>query len=111
VNDRTLHPDIGDVVERVDNGRRLALVECAAPSEIARHLAARPEKEPEPLEAETVQRVGLGLDVARDSLMAVMKRLDLDREQLGAADLHLRVGRIVNEIDDLTSLVAERHGS
>lgn|GEM_PF-3021235 len=104
-----IHP--GDIVERVDNGRRLAPIECAPPTAIADYLARRPKKEPEPLEAETVHRVGLGLDVARSALVGVMKRLDLDREQIGAADLHVRVGEIVNEIDDLTALVAERHGA
>lgn len=106
-----LHPPHpGEIVEMVDNGRRLAPVEHP-PSELARYLARQPKKEPVPLEAESVERVALGLDVARDALMAAMARLDLDREQIGASDLHVRVGEIANEVDDLAAYLAERFGS
>jgi hypothetical protein len=109
-----LHPDLGDIAERVDNGRRLAPVECglAPPTAIADYMARRQAtKEPAPLEAETVERVGMDLGAARDFLFGSMKRLDEDRDQLGAADLHLRVGQIVNQIDDLAALLAERYRS
>lgn len=46
------------------------------------------------------------LEDARPELVEAMKDLDASETR----DLHVRVGKIVNEIDDLRAVLAERHG-
>lgn len=91
--------------EQADAGLRLAFPQLA-------ERASSPEvAERQPLNPETAERVADDLATGRGELMAALKRLDLDREQDGAADLHLRIGAVVNELDDISALLAERHSS
>lgn len=47
------------------------------------------------------------LEFARPELLEAMKSLDCSEHR----DLHVRVGRVVNEIDDLRAIFAERHAT
>ncbi len=47
------------------------------------------------------------LEDARPELREAMKWLDTSKDR----DLHVRLGNVVNEIDDLRSILAERHGA
>jgi hypothetical protein len=47
------------------------------------------------------------LEDARPELLEAMKALDSSE----CRDLHVRVGKLINELDDLRCLLAERHSS
>lgn len=99
-------PSIQELIEardRADGGVRLAM-----PS-LFDGLGGAAEREP--LDPEVAAAVVADLATMREEGIAAMKQLDRCRDQDGAADLHVRVGRIVNGIDDLSALLVERWGS
>jgi len=91
--------------ERADAGLRLAL-----PTAYER---AREEVRPgEPMELEDVARVARSLEEVREELMRrVQPVLDQNRGRKGAADLHLKVGLMVLDHEDIQRELAEEYGS
>ncbi len=61
--------------------------------------------EPEPLDPELARLLSSDLGSSRESLIEAMKLSDANREQKRMAELHLRAGQIVNEIDELADLL------
>jgi hypothetical protein len=66
-------------------------------------LAAIPT--PEPLGPELARLVGSDLAKAREHLIEAMKLLDANRGQIGVAEMHLRTGTAVNEVDTIADLL------
>lgn len=67
---------------------------------------------PEPMDVEDVTRLADYLATARDELVrGAMKTLDRARDREGASELHLKVGEVVLDIENLQRELAERYGS
>lgn len=63
--------------------------------------------DPEPLDPELARLLSSDLGSSRESLIEAMKLSDANREQKRMAEVHLRAGQIVNEIDELADLLRQ----
>lgn len=93
-------PDQADALERVDNGQRLAL-------SMQRELMAIAEAPAETLDPDAVQAVGADLGEARSRVISAAANVPL----AAAPELHRRLNELVDEIDYIGLVLAERYGS
>lgn len=97
---------IGDIAERVDNGRRLALVECGPqprPLDRFDRIALERHRErqrQEPLPEDTIQRVAADVAEALDCLAGARRYLKIDGEKLGASELDAELALVGRDIEN-----------
>jgi len=89
-----------DARERTDAGVRLAMPQLAEQIGLG---GAHPEGTPPEIEADDARRAGVALGKCREQ--AIAAALPLSFEQ---SDLHLRLNALVNEIDRIGAILAER---
>ena len=87
-----------EALEAADNGH---LQELAMWKEIA----AIGETVTRPLDSELQRVLSMDLGRMRELGIEAMKLSDANREQEGMADMHVRAGQLVNEIDEMAALL------
>ncbi len=88
-----------DALEAADNGH---LQELAIWNEIA---AIGTSLAPRPLDPELQRVLSLDLGAMREKGIEAMKLSDANRDQEGMAEMHVRAGQLVNEIDEMAALL------
>jgi hypothetical protein len=86
--------------ERTDAGVRLAMPQLAEQIGLG---APHPKETPPAIEPEAVDQSGAALGRGREAVMAAALPLPLEHE-----DIHLRINAVVNEIDRIGAILAER---
>lgn len=97
-------PDRAEVLEAADHGH---LQELAMWNAIV-GFAQVPE--PAPLHSELARLLSLDLREMRERLIDDMKMLDANRDQAGVAELHIRVGSLVDQIDEMAAVLRREIG-
>jgi hypothetical protein len=98
-------PDYAEALEQADAGIRLALPQFAERVGIGQ--APAPTETPAEIDEATAALVGGDLLETRTSIMAAAEHLPLE----GCVDLHLRFNALVNEVDRIGAVLAERRAS
>ena len=103
--DEPTHEDLVEAMERMDAGHRLAF-----PKLFDRFDGLGADPEPEPaveIDADVVYIIGAELSDGREAILNAGRCLPL----AGNQDIHLRLNALVDEVDDLASILAERRAS
>jgi hypothetical protein len=95
---------LAEVMAQADAGVRLAMPRYAELIGLGGDARA-------PLDRETIEEVAKHLAAARESLVAAMKELDVNRHRDGAAGMHLRVGQLALGVTDLGIELTARDAS
>jgi hypothetical protein len=92
-------PDRAEALEAADNGRRQELAMWNEIAAIGQRIT------PEPLDPELQRVLSMDLSRMRELGIEAMKLSDANREQEGMAEMHVRAGQLVNEIDEMAALL------
>lgn len=86
-----------EAMERLDNGDRDAWT-------AVRRAMAIAKEQPEPIDPQVAKRTGSDLLDIRAALLVIAKRIPPE----GNKDIHLRLNGLVNEVQDLGTVLSER---